>query len=113
MSTITDVSCEPLHVMHAKCIIINLSSRLAQITHTTQQTTNNNTDVKIIYDSVVSTLSERHDRKFIVVEVSFFSRWFNDQDDVMRKRVHWLVESGTSHPFEPAERERGAGGSFL
>ena len=53
------------------------------------------TDVKIIYDSVISTLSERPDRKFIVVEVSFFSRWFNEQDDAVRRRVHWLVESGT------------------
>lgn len=59
-------------------------------------TQHKHTDVKIIYDSVVSTLSERPDRKFIVVEVSFFSRWYNDQDDVMRKRVHWLVESGMS-----------------
>jgi lysosomal alpha-mannosidase len=31
------------------------------------------------------------------VETSFFSRWFNDQDDIIQNRVHWLVKRGLIH----------------
>lgn len=50
--------------------------------------------VKTIYDSVVSTLFNQPTRKFIVVETSFFSRWFKEQTDMIKNRVHWLVKSG-------------------
>lgn len=46
-------------------------------------------DVRRIYDSVVASLSEKRDRKFIAVETSFFSRWYNSQQS---KRVKNLVD---------------------
>ena len=51
-------------------------------------------DVKTIYDSVTATLFEKPNRKFIVVETSFFSRWFKELNESNKKRVVWLVKSG-------------------
>ena len=54
-------------------------------------------DVKIIYDSVIRSLFEAQNRKFIAVESSFFSRWYNEQSPTIRNRVHWLVRTGQCH----------------
>ncbi|RWS28463.1 lysosomal alpha-mannosidase-like protein [Leptotrombidium deliense] len=50
--------------------------------------------VRDIIDSVVKNLYEFPNRKFIFVETSFFSRWWNEQNDVTKNRVYWLVQTG-------------------
>ncbi|CAG2110952.1 unnamed protein product, partial [Medioppia subpectinata] len=50
--------------------------------------------VRMIYDSVIQTLFEVSNRKFIAVETSFFSRWFNEQNQTIQNRVHLLVNRG-------------------
>lgn len=52
------------------------------------------TDVRMIYDSVIKSLFDASNRKFIAVETSFFSRWFNEQNHTIQSRVHWLVRKG-------------------
>ena len=56
-------------------------------------------DVRGIYDSVINTLFDKPDRKFMVVETSFFSKWFNEQPDVVKNRVHWLVRTGKRNTY--------------
>lgn len=56
--------------------------------------TNSSADVKFIFDSLVSSLQENADRKFVLVEMSFFSRWFNDQSDSTKDVVRKLVDQG-------------------
>lgn len=55
---------------------------------------NGRLDVRRIYDSVVASLSEKRDRKFIAVETSFFSRWYNNQSRRIKILVDKLVKQG-------------------
>ena len=51
-------------------------------------------DVKTIFNSVLESVSEEPDRKFIMVESSFFSRWYEELDEEDQELVFSLVESG-------------------
>lgn len=51
-------------------------------------------EVDYILDTVISALEENPERKFIEVEMAFFSRWWALQDERMKSRVHKLVENG-------------------
>ena len=50
--------------------------------------------VQFILDSVIDSLSANKDRKFIYVEMAFFSRWWRRQNPEKRGRVLELLESG-------------------
>ncbi|KAG5887527.1 hypothetical protein JTB14_022139 [Gonioctena quinquepunctata] len=50
--------------------------------------------VQYILTSVVGALSENPDRRYIQVETAYFWKWWNDQDDTMRKQFKKLVDDG-------------------
>ncbi|EFJ24866.1 hypothetical protein SELMODRAFT_100184 [Selaginella moellendorffii] len=50
--------------------------------------------VKGILDSVLASLQENPDRKFVEVEQAFFSRWWNEQNSSVQGVVRRLVKSG-------------------
>ena len=61
------------------CVIINyLSTANDSIQHAA---------VKYILDTVVDELGKNKDRKFIYVEIAFFTRWWNEQPDDIRQKV--------------------------
>ena len=43
--------------------------------------------VKYILDTVVEELGKNGDRKFIYVEIAFFTRWWNEQNDDIKQKV--------------------------
>ena len=49
--------------------------------------------VQYILDSVVLSLLKNADRKFIYVEIAFFKRWWNQQNDNMKDVVRNLVKN--------------------
>lgn len=58
--------------------------------------------VDIIIDSAVDALLQDPSRRFIYVEMAFFSKWWNDQNDEMKEQVRMLVNEGrlgTAHHF--------------
>lgn len=50
--------------------------------------------VQYILDSVLIALKENQDRKFVYVEMSFFTRWYYEQSLPMKKLVKKLVNNG-------------------
>ncbi|KAL5581468.1 hypothetical protein UlMin_013910 [Ulmus minor] len=50
--------------------------------------------VQNVLDSVISSLLEEKNRKFIYVEVAFFQRWWRQQSKAMKIKVKELVNSG-------------------
>ncbi|XP_050232391.1 alpha-mannosidase At3g26720 isoform X2 [Mercurialis annua] len=50
--------------------------------------------VQNVLDSVISSLFEDKNRKFIYVEMAFFQRWWRQQSDAMKVKVKELVDSG-------------------
>ena len=50
--------------------------------------------VQYILDSMVVALDENPDRRFIYVEMAFFSRWWNQQTDDIRNKVRQFVNEG-------------------
>jgi hypothetical protein len=50
--------------------------------------------VQFIIDSVIDSLLENKDRKFIYAEVAYFSRWWRRQSKARRASVMQLLESG-------------------
>jgi len=48
--------------------------------------------VQYILDSVVSSLVQNKERKFIYVEIAFFKRWWDQQNDEMKNTVKSLVK---------------------
>lgn len=50
--------------------------------------------VQYILDSVLLSLEANSDRKFIYVEMSFFERWYMEQNDDVKARVRKLVNNG-------------------
>ncbi|XP_019849873.1 PREDICTED: lysosomal alpha-mannosidase-like, partial [Amphimedon queenslandica] len=50
--------------------------------------------VKYILDSVMDELGKNEDRKFIYVEIAFFTRWWNEQTDDIKQKVHDFVNNG-------------------
>ena len=49
---------------------------------------------RFILDSVMESLAENKDRKFIYVELAFFSRWWRRQNDLKRAQVQGFIKSG-------------------
>ena len=50
--------------------------------------------MQYILDSVIAALLANPARKFIYVEMSFMSRWWNEQNESMKKDVRKLVANG-------------------
>eukprot|EP01117_Protostelium_nocturnum_P009401 TRINITY_DN3354_c0_g1_i1.p1 TRINITY_DN3354_c0_g1~~TRINITY_DN3354_c0_g1_i1.p1 ORF type:complete len:900 (-),score=293.96 TRINITY_DN3354_c0_g1_i1:72-2771(-) len=50
-------------------------------------------NVKKIFESVLVALEAKKDRKFMQVEIAYFSRWWNEIDESKRKRWKKLVDS--------------------
>ncbi|CAL1531573.1 unnamed protein product [Lymnaea stagnalis] len=50
--------------------------------------------VQFILDGVIPELAADPSKRFIYVEIAFFSRWFNEQDDATRHLVQKLVDEG-------------------
>ena len=48
--------------------------------------------VQYILDSVIPALQQNKDRTFIYVEIAFFTRWWNEQDESMKATVRDLVK---------------------
>ena len=59
-------------------------------------------DVRMIIDSVIEELYTRPDRKFIFVEISFFSKWWNQQDDFTKAKVKRLITAGMYCKYTPS-----------
>ena len=53
-----------------------------------------NRAVVYILDSVIPELVKNPDRRFIYVEIAFFWRWWNQQNDEMKSTVKQLVNEG-------------------
>jgi lysosomal alpha-mannosidase len=53
-----------------------------------------NAGVQYIIDEVIQALQENPDRRFIYVEIAFFSRWWNEQNEYKKNIVRDLVSSG-------------------
>ncbi|CAF3076283.1 unnamed protein product [Rotaria sp. Silwood2] len=51
-------------------------------------------DVQYILDSVIHSLEENPDRRFIYVEIAFFWRWWNQQTNETRSKVQKFVNEG-------------------
>ena len=49
--------------------------------------------VQYILDSVIPQLSADPTKRFIYVEIAFFERWWNEQNEAMRKEVKRLVKA--------------------
>jgi lysosomal alpha-mannosidase len=50
--------------------------------------------VQYILDSVIDNLQKNPDRKFIYVEIAFFTRWWNEQTEATKAIVRKLVQDG-------------------
>ncbi len=50
--------------------------------------------IQYILDSVILALDENPDRRFIYVEMAFFSRWWNQQTEDIRDKVRQFVNEG-------------------
>lgn len=49
--------------------------------------------VQYILDTVISTLYDNPARTFIYVEMAFFTRWWDQQDNQTRSKVYHLVQN--------------------
>ena len=50
--------------------------------------------VQYILDTIIPALEANSERKFIYVEIAFFTLWWNKQRPSIKKRVHNLVKNG-------------------
>lgn len=50
--------------------------------------------VQYILDSVMHSLEQNPDRRFIYVEIAFFWRWWNQQSNETRSKVRTFVNEG-------------------
>ncbi len=57
--------------------------------------------VQYILDSVIESLLENPDRRFIYVEIAFFWRWWMQQTEQMQNTVRQLVNESKSTSFLP------------
>ena len=57
-----------------------------------------------MYNTVIEQLGLRADRKFIIVEMIFFSRWFNEASDAERAAVRTFVANGQVRFASPTHR---------
>ena len=51
-----------------------------------------NAGVQYIYDSVLEELWKDKQKKFVSVEMEFFSHWWKEQDNHTRQRIRKVVE---------------------
>ena len=51
-------------------------------------------EVQYILDSVILELQQDPTKRFIFVEIAFFSRWFEEQSDLTKHTVKSLVNEG-------------------
>ena len=50
--------------------------------------------MQYILDSVIASLQKNPDRTFVFGEVSYFSRWWDEQDPDTKRLVRHLVKRG-------------------
>jgi lysosomal alpha-mannosidase len=50
--------------------------------------------VQYILDTVIPELDKDPSKRFVYVEMAYFWRWWNEQDDTVKKTVHTLVNEG-------------------
>ena len=50
--------------------------------------------VQYILDTVMDELAKDPNRRFVYVELAFFWRWWNEQNDAMKERVRDFVRQG-------------------
>lgn len=50
-------------------------------------------EVQWIFDTIIANLMKNSSRKFMEVEIAFFSRWFNEQNNVMKNNVIKLINN--------------------
>lgn len=50
--------------------------------------------VNYIFNSVVDELRKDRERKFTFCEISFFSRWWHEQDEIMKTSIREMIKSG-------------------
>ena len=50
--------------------------------------------VRYVLDTVVTSLQQNPNRKFVYCEIAFFSRWWAEQEDSVRDAVKKLVADG-------------------
>ena len=55
--------------------------------------------VQYILDSVIHSLEENPDRRFIYVEIAFFWRWWNQQTEATHNKVKQFVNEGELSRF--------------
>jgi lysosomal alpha-mannosidase len=53
--------------------------------------------VQHILDSVIISLDQNSDRRFIYVEIAYFWRWWNEQTDDIRNKVKQFVNDGKKY----------------
>lgn len=75
------------------CIFIIRIKNLINFTFT-EKNNIQRAGVQYILDSVVQELLQDPSKRFIYVEIAFFARWLNEQNDIMRHAVKGLVNSG-------------------
>jgi len=74
--------CTPVHLANVRCVFA-LDRNSIQ-----------DAGVQYILDTVLDELQKDDTRRFIYVEVAFFSRWWREQHDFTRHRVKALVNAG-------------------
>lgn len=62
------------------------------ITISTANNSIQNAGVQYIYDSVLDELWKDPKKKFVSVEIEFFSHWWKDQDKDTKRRMRKVVE---------------------
>ena len=50
--------------------------------------------VQYILDTVIQQLLADHERRFIYVEIAFFERWWDEQNEDLKRQVVMLVNQG-------------------
>ncbi|NWV30922.1 MA2B1 mannosidase, partial [Grantiella picta] len=68
--------------------------------------------VQYILDSVVAQLAAVPSRRFIYAEVAFLARWWQQQDEAMRRLVRELVQEGMAALGQTGGHKRGGGGRW-
>lgn len=53
--------------------------------------------MQFIFDTVMASLSQNPDRKFVIMEQAFFSRWWHQQSPDMHAQVRRYVQRGQLH----------------
>ena len=60
--------------------------------------------MQYIIDNVIDQLQKDENRRFIYVEMAFFARWWNEQEDSTRHVVKRLVDEGEAFASHCSQR---------